>query len=115
MAFIGSFSGISILFKCVNNSSMELISDDEKRSLTCICHEFSSKKPAVGVGNLCFCNNEKALSGKKTIAKYNLGTSGSVVKIRKKLIDKEVIDNHNKTIEFIDPLFKLWFKNRYMR
>lgn len=61
------------------------------------------------------CNNEKALSGKKTIAKYNLGTSGSVVKIRKALIDKEVIDNHNKTIEFMDPLFKLWFKNRYMK
>ncbi|MCF6294106.1 MAG: hypothetical protein L3J25_00280 [Flavobacteriaceae bacterium] len=61
------------------------------------------------------CNNEKALSGKKTIAKYNLGTSGSVVKIRKALIDKEVIDNHNKTIEFMDPLFKLWFKNRYMQ
>jgi hypothetical protein len=61
------------------------------------------------------CNKETALSGKKVIAKYNLGTSGNVIKIRKALIGKEVIDTHNKTIEFMDPLFKLWFKKRYMQ
>jgi len=61
------------------------------------------------------CNEEKALSGKATIQKYNLGTSGSVVKIKKALIDKEVIDIHNKTITFLDPLFKLWLKEVYMK
>ena len=60
------------------------------------------------------CNDESQLSGKKTIAKYKLGTSGNVTKIKKALIDKEIIDQIGKTVSFQDPLFRLWLKKRYI-
>ncbi|MFK5981554.1 MAG: ATPase [Flavobacteriaceae bacterium] len=60
------------------------------------------------------CKDEPQLSGKKTIAKYKLGTSGNVTKIKKALIDKEIIDKQGKNISFQDPLFKLWLKKRYI-
>jgi len=60
------------------------------------------------------CNEESQLSGKKTIAKYKLGTSGNVTKIKKALIDKEIIDKQGKNISFQDPLFRLWLKKRYI-
>ncbi len=61
------------------------------------------------------CNEEKHLSGKKTIQNYKLGTSGNVVKIKKTLVDKEIIDKYGTTISFQDPLFRLWFKKRYIK
>ncbi len=63
---------------------------------------------------LALCNDEPQLSGKKTIAKYKLGTSGNVSKIKKALIDKEIIDQQGKKVIFQDPLFKLWLKRRYI-
>jgi len=48
------------------------------------------------------------------IQKYDLGSSANVIRVRKALVDKEVIDIYGKTIEFIDPLFKQWMKLVYM-
>ena len=44
--------------------------------------------------------NETQLTAKETIRKYNLGTSASVVKAKKSLIAKEIIDDHQKTCLF---------------
>lgn len=60
-------------------------------------------------------NKEPQLSNKNTIEKYKLGTSGNVNRAKLALITKEVIDIYNKKIEFLDPLFKLWFQRVYMR
>ncbi len=49
------------------------------------------------------------------IRQYNLGSSANVVRVRKALVDKEVIDIYGNTMEFIDPLFKQWMKRVYMR
>jgi hypothetical protein len=54
------------------------------------------------------------LSGKDTIAKYNLGTSANVVKIKKYLLLQEIIDIQNKTVSFIDPVYELWFKKEML-
>jgi hypothetical protein len=51
----------------------------------------------------------------EVIRKYNLGSSANVVRVRKALVDKEVIDIYGTTMEFIDPLFKQWMKRVYMR
>jgi len=53
--------------------------------------------------------NEEQLSSKDTIQKYNLGTSAGVVKAKKSLIGKEIIDDHKKNFFFVDPCFELWF------
>jgi hypothetical protein len=60
-------------------------------------------------------NKEEQLSNKKTLKKYNLGTSGNINRIKTALVTKEIIDIYNKKITFIDPSFKLWFERVYMK
>ena len=58
-------------------------------------------------------NNEKRLSSKDTIQKYNLGASGNIHRIKEALENKEIIDFFEKEPSFIDPLFQYWFATNY--
>ena len=55
----------------------------------------------------------KQFSSKEIINRYNLGTSGNVVKIQKKLERQEIIDKTGDKICFNDPVFGLWLKERF--
>ncbi|MEO6303704.1 MAG: ATPase, partial [Bacteroidia bacterium] len=55
------------------------------------------------------------LSSKETMQEYKLGTSANVIRIKEGLENKEVIDTVGPTIEFIDPLFKLWLQKIYFK
>ena len=55
----------------------------------------------------------KQFSSKQIINRYNLGTSGNVVKIQKKLERQEIIDKTSDKICFNDPVFGLWLKERF--
>ncbi len=57
---------------------------------------------------------EPQLTAKKTIATYNLGTSASVLKAKKALEHKQVIDTFSGEIIFEDPAFAHWFKYFYL-
>jgi len=57
---------------------------------------------------------EKQFSSKDTIARYNLGTSANVARIKKALETKELIDVYRRGINFVDPLFKRWFETYYL-
>lgn len=48
------------------------------------------------------------LNATEVMQKYSLGTSGNVTKIKKVLINKEIIDNTNGSLSFLDPAFRLW-------
>lgn len=50
------------------------------------------------------------LSSKNIIHTYQLGTSANVLKIKKALVQKELIDDSIGKIEFLDPCYELWFK-----
>jgi uncharacterized protein len=50
------------------------------------------------------------LSSKEVIQKYQLGTSANVLKIKKALLQKELIDENMGRTEFLDPCYELWFK-----
>ena len=52
-------------------------------------------------------------SSKGSIRKYRLGTSANVSRIKKALIDKEIIDTEKEANVFIDPIYKFWLKNYY--
>ena len=52
----------------------------------------------------------KNFSSKEIINRYELGTSANVLKIKKALIQKELIDDSGSTIEFLDPAYELWFQ-----
>jgi hypothetical protein len=40
--------------------------------------------------------------------RYDLGTSGNVTKVKRVLIDKEIVDTENGIPVFQDPVFRLW-------
>jgi uncharacterized protein len=50
------------------------------------------------------------LSSKNIITKYQLGTSANVLKIKKALLQKELIEEGLGKIEFLDPCYELWFR-----
>lgn len=56
--------------------------------------------------------NHSGLSSKEVLNKYQLGTSANVLKLKKALIQKELIDDSNG-IHFLDPVYELWFR-KYM-
>jgi hypothetical protein len=60
------------------------------------------------------CENVAQLSAAETLRKYGLGTSANVNRIKQSLVNKEIIDISSDGIEFLDPLFKLWFSSIYM-
>lgn len=48
--------------------------------------------------------------GKQEVAsQYNFGTRSNMVKLKKALIDREIIDTSETGIYIADPLFRLWF------
>lgn len=59
--------------------------------------------------------DEKKLSSKETIKKYNLSSSATVNRSKEALVQKEVVDTFQRKIEFLDPLFKIWFKTIYLK
>jgi hypothetical protein len=48
-------------------------------------------------------------SNKKIIQKYKLNSSANVSKIKKALVDKEMIEFDGKSASFLDPAYELWF------
>ena len=55
------------------------------------------------------------LSSKKTIAKYDLGTSANVVRIKSALINREIIDEYGGHIYIQDPVYGIWLRDYYFR
>jgi len=53
--------------------------------------------------------------GQENLIKYKLGTSANVIRIKKTLLSKEIIDIVNKKVVIQDPVFKLWLKEDYFR
>lgn len=55
------------------------------------------------------------LSSREVMREFNLGTSANVLKIKKALLQKELIDDTSKGIYFLDPVYKLWFQKTVLR
>lgn len=51
----------------------------------------------------------KGFSFKEIMDRYKLGSSANVVKIKKALLDKELIEIKGQEAEFLDPVYELWF------
>lgn len=54
-------------------------------------------------------------SSKETLQNYRLGTSANVVKIKKMLENREIIEIHGSKIEMLDPMYKYWLKTNYFK
>lgn len=60
-------------------------------------------------------SDTKELTNKNNLRTFNLGTSGTVIKSKNTLIEKEIIDTFSGSIEFIDPAYKIWLTKHYFK
>jgi len=60
------------------------------------------------------CAGVEKFSSVETLRKYELGASSNIKRIKDALEEKEVIDRMEPTFDFVDPLFKAWFKRVYL-
>ncbi|MCT4640295.1 MAG: ATP-binding protein [Bacteroidales bacterium] len=54
--------------------------------------------------------NEQKLTSAQIMQEYKLGTPRNVLKNKKILINNDIIDGPKGKLEFLDPVFELWFK-----
>jgi hypothetical protein len=59
-------------------------------------------------------NNETQLTSASVMQKYKLGTPRNVSKNIKILQKKDIIENYNNSFIFLDPVFKIWFKQTFL-
>ena len=60
-------------------------------------------------------SGEQQLSSQATLKKYGMGTSGNVNRIKKSLIEKDILDSQEGNLVFQDPIYSHWIKHRYFR
>ncbi|HSV88011.1 MAG TPA: ATP-binding protein [Bacteroidales bacterium] len=60
-------------------------------------------------------NGEKNLSARHNLEKYQLGTSANIQRIKKALVEKEIIDTIEGRLQILDPLYVWWLKNYYWK
>lgn len=55
------------------------------------------------------------LSSVDRMMEFKLGTSANVTKNKRRLIDLEILYQQNGNLGFIDPMFDLWFRKRFLK
>jgi uncharacterized protein len=60
------------------------------------------------------CAGEDKYTGKDVLRRYNLGTSANVVKARRGLVTREIVDETGGQLTFLDPVFELWFREHVL-
>lgn len=58
-------------------------------------------------------DGETRYSTGANIIKYRLGSSANVIRIKKSLMTKEIIDEEGHGVIILDPLYSYWLKNYY--
>lgn len=59
------------------------------------------------------CNGETKFTTADVITRYRLGSSANVIRAKNALEQKEVIDTMESSVQFSDPMYKLWFKKLF--
>ncbi len=74
----------------------------------------SLTKPEISLLH-ALVNKEDHLFSQKTLKKYRLGASPNIVRLKKKLLEREIISIENDVIVIQDPLFSYWLEKRYFK
>lgn len=60
-------------------------------------------------------SGETKLSSKDVLAKYEIGTSANISRIKKALANKELLDLFANKVTFTDPVYKAWLKSYHFK
>ena len=59
--------------------------------------------------------NEAQLSSQETLKKYKLGTSANIIRIKRALLEREIIDITGDKINIQDPMYSHWLRKYYFK
>ena len=63
----------------------------------------------------CLCQGiHKDFTSKAILETYQLGSKSNISRLKKTLIEKEIIEEEGEIITLADPVFEIWFKKEYM-
>ena len=63
----------------------------------------------------CLCQGiHKDFTSKAMLETYQLGSKSNISRLKKTLIEKEIIEEEGEIITLADPVFEIWFKKEYM-
>ena len=63
----------------------------------------------------CLCQGiHKDFTSKGVLETYQLGSKSNISRLKKTLIEKEIIEEEGEIITLADPVFEIWFKKEYM-
>ena len=63
----------------------------------------------------CLCQGiHKDFTSKGVLETYQLGSKSNISRLKKTLIEKEIIEEERDIITLADPVFEIWFKKEYM-
>ncbi|MCB0491289.1 MAG: ATP-binding protein [Cyclobacteriaceae bacterium] len=62
-----------------------------------------------------FIAGVREFNSAETLSSYHLGSSSNIVRIKKALEQKEIMDFFNKEPAFVDPVFQLWITKKFFK
>lgn len=61
------------------------------------------------------CDGEQHFASQSAKQKYCLGNPNTIIKNKKALQNKDIIEKQKDRFEFTDPVYRIWFKEEYRR
>lgn len=63
----------------------------------------------------CLCQDiHKDFTSKAVLDAYQLGSKSNISRLKKALVEKEIVEEEGDIITLTDPVFAIWFKKEYM-
>lgn len=106
-------------FRTENECTAEIIREAHQGIINQLSLLFQSKTEELTNSQINFLkaliDGVTQFSSKETLEEYRVGTSANVVRIKKTLENKEIIDIHSGEIVLLDPMYKSWLNTQYFK
>lgn len=106
-------------FRTADSCTPEIVFDAHQGVMAQLSLLFQSKTDELTNSQLNFLkaliDGVEKFSSKETLDEYKIGTSANVLRVKRTLESKEIIDIQGSDISLIDPLYKSWLKTCYFK
>lgn len=99
--------------------SVEIVLDAHQSLVAQLSLLFQSKTDELTNSQINFLkaliDGVEKFSSKETLDEYKIGTSANVLRVKKTLESKEIIDIQGSVISLLDPMYKSWLETCYFK
>jgi AAA+ ATPase superfamily predicted ATPase len=106
-----------VWLKTTGESSQEIIDESMRGLADQLSLLFANEVDVLSDKQVNFLHallsGAERLSSQETIKRFDLGTSATVSRTRKLLIEREILDEESGCLTFSDPVFRYWLAHSY--